>query len=72
MTTVYFLWHDYVLNECDEMKLLGVFTERRLAEEAQGRLVLQPGFRDHPDDFEILEYSLNKEEWSEGFVTERW
>jgi len=72
MNKVFLLWHDYVLNECDAVKLLGVFTEHRLAEEARERLVLQPGFRDHPDDFEILEYELNKDEWTEGFVTERW
>ena len=42
MNKVFLLWHDYVLNKCDAVKLLGVFTEHRLAEEARERLVLQP------------------------------
>jgi hypothetical protein len=38
-----------------------------LAEAAKERLVKQPGFRDR--NFEIAEYELNRDQWTEGFVT---
>lgn len=70
MTSVYLLWHEYeIAPDRDEAKLLGVYTSRDLAEAAKERLVEQPGFRDHPDDFEIAEYELNRDHWVEGFVT---
>ena len=70
MTSVYLLWHEYEIEpDRDETKLLGVFTSHELAEAAKERLVKQPGFRDHPDKFEIAEYELNRDQWTEGFIT---
>ena len=70
MTSVYLLWHEYEIEpKRDETKLLGVYSSRELAEDARGRLMEQPGFRDHPNDFEIAEYELNRDHWTEGFIT---
>ena len=59
---------------------IGVYRTRSHAEEAVKRLSLQPGFSKHPyvvdfdkydDDqgFHISEYPLDKDHWTEGFVT---
>ena len=70
MDKVFLLWHEYEIQpERDETKLLGVFTSYAKAEEHKRYFLTQPGFRDHPDDFEIAEYPLDKRMWSEGFVT---
>ena len=53
-------------------KFLGVFSSRRLAEEAIRRLVLLPGFRDYPECFNIYEFDIDEDSWGEGFVTMRY
>jgi hypothetical protein len=51
------------------MKLLsGPSTEDR----ARARLEdarLSPGFSDHPDNFDVSRYTMNRDERPEGFVT---
>ncbi|MCP2080108.1 UNVERIFIED_ORG: hypothetical protein J2W74_001294 [Methylorubrum zatmanii] len=32
----------------------------------------QPGFRDHPEGFETSVYPLDKDHWTEGFVSVRY
>jgi hypothetical protein len=59
------------VDEDDEecVKLLGVYSSRERAEarieEARG----WPGFRDHPDQFEVSEYQVDRDAWTEGFTT---
>jgi len=70
--TVYLLWHSRPLDDHPESpetddKLLGVFESSELAEEAKAAALLQPGFRDWPDFFEIAAYVVNLRLWSEGF-----
>jgi hypothetical protein len=67
--TVFVLQHEYELEGHDEVKLLGIFDDRALAEEAQMYFEKQEGFRDHADGFNIDEVELNRRLWSEGFVT---
>jgi hypothetical protein len=70
MTNVYLLWHAYEIEPGrDEEMLIGVYTSHELAEAAKKRMSEQPGFRDHPDDFEIAEYKLDQDHWTQGFVT---
>jgi homoserine kinase type II len=70
MDRVFLLWHEYEISpDRDETKLLGVFTSTDKAQAAKQYYLTQPGFRDHPDDFEIAEYRLDERTWSEGFVT---
>ncbi|CAB1075435.1 hypothetical protein D1AOALGA4SA_3255 [Olavius algarvensis Delta 1 endosymbiont] len=72
MNTVFVLEHSYELSATGEQKtkLIGVYSSRKKAENAIERLVLQPGFKDFPDYFNIDEYVLNQDHWEEGFVTE--
>ena len=65
MTSVHLLWH--VRNE-DE-KLIGVYATNADAVAAKERLRQQPGFVDTPEGFEIHEYELNQDHWTEGYVS---
>ena len=52
----------------DDVKLLGVYSTRELAEERRQRARLTPGFRDEPECFTINPYTLNHDEWQDGFI----
>ena len=71
LKTVFLLQHVHVSDDGSEedVKLIGVYRSRDLPEGAIERLRGQPGFVDHPDGFEIGEYELDKDHWTEGFVS---
>ncbi len=81
MDTVYLLQHMHVLpSDEEDVKILGIYRTRELALAAVERLRSQPGFRDFPnivdpevteeeDGFYIDAYRLDKDHWSEGFIT---
>ena len=70
MATVFLLWHVHKLTEeTDDEKLIGVYSTEARAVEARGRVAAQPGFRDLPEGFEIHPYELDRDGWTEGFVT---
>jgi hypothetical protein len=53
----------------EEVKFIGVYSSREAAEKAVDRLKLQPGFRDRPDGFSIDTYTLDQDNWTQGYVT---
>jgi len=53
----------------EDVKHIGVFTSRELAERALEKVKDQPGFRDCPEGFSVDEWRLNQIGWSEGYVT---
>lgn len=64
------LWHNRTDERgCDHDKMLGIYSTREKAEQGLAMLRDKPGFRDHPDGFEILEGRLDKTSMLEGFVT---
>ena len=68
--TVFVLQHVAREGQDDEdVKFLGVYSSRRSADAAVQRLVLQPGFDRYPEGFQIDEYELDQDHWTEGFVT---
>lgn len=69
MKEVYVLEHSYELDECDESKLIGIYSSKQAAQDAITRLQSQPGFRDYPDNFTIDRYVLDQDHWKEGFIT---
>ena len=70
MTTVYVLHHVMREFEGDEdAKLIGVYSTEEEAREAIARLSARPGFRENPEGFSIDPYELDKDHWTEGFVT---
>ena len=68
---VYILWHGDDLGlGAPEAKLLGVYSSEAAAQERIRRTIPKgvPGFADHPDDFRICRYEIDKDEWVEGYV----
>ena len=69
MKTIFILHHSYELEEREETKLIGVYSTREQAELAITRLKDKNGFKYRPDAFEISEYELDQDNWTEGFAT---
>jgi hypothetical protein len=81
MDTVFVVQHVHVLSSGEQdVKFIGVYRSVDSALSAVTRLQGQPGFKDHPrvvdleidDDpqgFHIDRYPLDKDHWSEGYVT---
>lgn len=72
---VYSLWHTHVdesLDGGEDIKLIGIYTTLANAEQAQSRAELLTGFKDFKEGFEISTYELDKDEWTSGFITERY
>jgi hypothetical protein len=70
MPTVFALYHEYTKQNGDEEeKLIGIYSSRPRALEAILRLKGMPGFKDHHDGFKIYEIELDRDSWSEGFLT---
>ncbi|WP_158797337.1 hypothetical protein [Pedobacter sp. L105] len=72
MKFVYLLWHthsDEALLDGEDIKLIGVYTSKENAEEAQSRTGQLQGFKDHLEGFEISCNELDKDEWTSGFAT---
>ena len=70
MEAVYLLWHVHALREGEaDEKLIGVYRTESDAKGAIDRLRNQPGFRDVPEGFQIVRYELNRDHWTEGYVT---
>ena len=70
MAMVYLLWHTHQFEDGtdDDGKLIGVYASEQAAREAQARVNQQPGFRDHPEGFEIAPYEIGEDHWTEGYV----
>ena len=67
---VYCLWHEHEVNPGDYTeKLLGFYSSCELAEQARDRLVKAPGFADCPEGFIIDAYELDRDHWTEGYLT---
>jgi len=69
MKRVFILQHSYELLDCDETKFIGVYSSKDEANNAISRLSNLIGFSDRIDGFSIDEYEINKDHWTEGFIT---
>jgi hypothetical protein len=70
MTTVFVLQHVARQDQPDEdVKFIGVYSNRQLAIAATNALKNLPGFRDYPNGFHIDEYQVNQNHWTDGFVS---
>jgi len=67
---VFVLWNTHELpSGGQDSKLIGVYSSRSLAEAAQARMIQLPGFRDAPAEFLIDAYTVDEDQWREGYVT---
>jgi hypothetical protein len=70
VTRVYVVQHVHSSEDgTEDTKLIGVYSAREKAQAAIERLSRAPGFSDAPDGFHIDEYQLDKDQWTEGYVT---
>jgi hypothetical protein len=53
----------------DDMKVIGIYSTELRAMEALERAGRRPGFCDEPDCFVVVPYTLDEDEWTDGFVT---
>ena len=56
------------LPETGRVKVVGIYSSRALAEAAEERTRLLPGFADEPDGFTIEQYEVDVDHWPRGFV----
>ena len=66
MEPLFVLLHS--LPETGKVKVVGIYSSRSLAEEAEERARQLPGFADEPDGFTIEEYTVDTDHWPRGFV----
>lgn len=68
--TVYILIHIHKHPEikAEDIKGLGIYYPYEKALKAIEHFKMQPGFRDHPDDFIIQSYELDHTYWPDKFV----
>ena len=66
MKPLFVLLHS--LPETGRVKVVGIYTSRPLAEAAEERSRLLPGFADEPDGFSIEQYEVDQDHWPRGFV----
>jgi len=69
MGSVFLLQHVNDLDGAEDVKLIGVYSSNALARAALARAAQLPGFVDHPDGFDISEYNVDVDQWTEGFLT---
>jgi hypothetical protein len=68
---VFLLWFTHTFsNGREDAMLIGVYDSHLAAEAAKDRVKGQPGFIDTPSGFEINEYLLNQDHWTEGYVVD--
>jgi hypothetical protein len=66
MEPLFVLLHS--LAETGRVKVVGIYSSRALAEAAEERTRLLPGFADEPDGFSIEQYEVDRDHWPRGFV----
>jgi hypothetical protein len=68
---VYLLWHGDDLGEgTPEAKLLGVYSSEDAVRDRIARTLRAgvPGFADHPNDFHVAKYEVDRDQWDDGYV----
>ena len=67
---VFVVQHVHEIDSNNEnIKMIGVYSTEKRAQEAVERLTLQPGFSRCQEGFEVIPYPLDKDHWVEGFIT---
>jgi hypothetical protein len=66
MDALFVLFHS--MAETGRVKVIGIYSSRALAEEAETRSRLLPGFAEEPDGFTIEQFEVDKDHWPRGFV----
>ena len=65
---VYILFHINKLND-EDSKIVEVYSSKVNAQKAKKKMKTLPGFKDSPNSFILDKYELDKEYWTDGFIT---
>ena len=69
---IYLLMHIYLYgenDECEEKKLIGIYSSRENAEETISQYLNLPGFCEYSRDcFKIDKFVINEDKWTKGFI----
>ena len=69
---VFLLQHEHQIDATNtDVKIIGIYSTEELAKVTVSRLSHTPGFSEHTYGFSIDRYEVDKDHWSEGFVTMR-
>ena len=66
MDPLFVLLHS--LPDTGRVKVIGIYSSKELAEAAEERARLLPGFAEEPDGFTIERYEVDQDHWPRGFV----
>ncbi len=68
MKSVFILLHERKKDlDNEDVKIIGIYSTKEKAEKTIDKFKKLPGFKDYPDSFNIDEYELDKDNWTEGF-----
>jgi hypothetical protein len=68
--TVWLLWFEKEReNEEDIELLIGVYRTEADAKSAINHVKDQPGLKEYPEGFNVYEYTVGENSWTQGFVT---
>lgn len=51
-----------------DIKTIGLYSTFEKAEAAVERVGAKPGFRERPEGFHVVQYTLDEDNWTEGFA----
>jgi len=66
---VYVLQHAKDIDEEEDVKFIGVYSNSEKAEATVEKFKKIEGFKDYPEGFTIAEHELDVDGWDTGFVT---
>jgi hypothetical protein len=67
MKSVFVLEHSYEDNQHEDTKMIGVYSSQEKAKETIKKFKKLPGFKEYPNGFNIDEYEIDEDNWTEGF-----
>ena len=66
----YVVYHEFEYpEEVDNVRFIGLFSEQIDADRVIEYLRAKPGFKRYADGFTVGTYQLDKDHWTEGFIT---
>ncbi|HVB85265.1 MAG TPA: hypothetical protein VNK23_01190 [Candidatus Dormibacteraeota bacterium] len=72
MNSIFLLWYLHAKDTDNESEvLIGAYSTEAAAKAAINRLSGKPRFSAAPNGFQISEYKLNEDHWTDGFVVDK-
>ncbi|MCX7923119.1 MAG: hypothetical protein N3B21_14075 [Clostridia bacterium] len=68
MKKVYLLQHSYEYDDCEETKIIGIYSSKEKADLVIEKYKKLPGFKHYPDCFFIDGYKIDEDNWQDGFL----